>query len=160
MQIYQSYYLLITVLVEKFDEMSLKDSKKAFIIYTNFIKINKEIRKMGSCIIQEFNIKMGIQFYEIDTKVIEALKISIELKERNHAIKRGGGGAGSMHLSSQDTNSGLEEEAQQVEQAKYQELLIDELMPNQGQYPKLEKVKTMLNLLRNSPLKGSNEGGT
>lgn len=47
-------------MLEKFNDMSLKDSKKAFIIYMNFMKINKEIRKMALCIIQEFNIKMGI----------------------------------------------------------------------------------------------------
>ncbi len=51
LQIYQSYYLLISVMLEKFDEMNLKDSKRAFIIYLNFMKINKEIRKMASSII-------------------------------------------------------------------------------------------------------------
>lgn len=83
LQIYQSYYLLITVMLEKFEEMSLKDAKRAFIIYLNFIKINKEIRKMASSIVSEFNIKIGITFFDIDTKVIEALKISIELKEKD-----------------------------------------------------------------------------
>lgn len=83
LQIYQSYYLLITVMLEKFEEMSLKDAKRAFIIYLNFIKINKEIRKMASSIVSEFNIKIGINFFDIDTKVIEALKISIELKEKD-----------------------------------------------------------------------------
>jgi hypothetical protein len=51
LQIYQSYYLLISVMLEKFDEMNLKDAKRAFIIYLNFMKINKEIRKMASSII-------------------------------------------------------------------------------------------------------------
>ena len=37
---------------------------------------------MASSIILEFNIKIGISFYEIDTKVIEALKQSIEMKEK------------------------------------------------------------------------------
>ena len=40
LQIYESYYLLITVMLEKFGEMTLKDAKRAFIIYLNFIKIN------------------------------------------------------------------------------------------------------------------------
>ena len=60
-QIYQSYYLLISVMLEKFDEMTLKDAKRAFIIYLNFMKINKEIRKMASSIIQEFNIKIDMK---------------------------------------------------------------------------------------------------
>jgi len=38
-------------MLEKFDEMNLKDAKRAFIIYLNFMKINKEIRKMASSII-------------------------------------------------------------------------------------------------------------
>ncbi len=82
LQIYQSYYLLITVMLEKFDEMKLSDAKRAFIIYLNFIKINKEIRKMASSVIQEFNIKLGITFYDIDTKVIEGLKLTIDMKEK------------------------------------------------------------------------------
>lgn len=82
LQIYQSYYLLITVMLEKFNEMKLSDAKRAFIIYLNFVKINKEIRKMASSIIQEFNIKIGISFYDIDTKVIEGLKLTIDLKEK------------------------------------------------------------------------------
>ena len=77
-------------MLEKFDEMSLIDAKRAFIIYLNFIKINKEIRKMASSIIQEFNIKIGISFYDIDTKVIEALKLSIELKEKEKLTIKGG----------------------------------------------------------------------
>jgi hypothetical protein len=87
LQIYQSYYLLISIMLEKFDDMTLKDAKRAFIIYLNFIKINKEIRKMASSIIQEFHIKIDISFYDIDTKVIEALKISIETKERERLGK-------------------------------------------------------------------------
>lgn len=77
-------------MLEKFDEMTLKDAKRAFIIYLNFIKINKEIRKMASSIIQEFNISLGISFYDIDTKVIEALKISIELKEKEKGATKAG----------------------------------------------------------------------
>ena len=77
-------------MLEKFDEMTLKDAKRAFIIYLNFLKINKEIRKMASSIIQEFNIKIDICFYEIDTKVIEALKISIESKEKERLVSKGG----------------------------------------------------------------------
>lgn len=68
-------------MLEKFDDMCIKDAKRAFIIYMNFVKINKEIRKMASCILLEFNIPLDIYFYEVDTKVIESMKATIELKE-------------------------------------------------------------------------------
>lgn len=62
--------------------MNLKDAKRAFIIYMNFIMINKEIRKRACSIIQEFSISMNINFYEIDTKIVETLKQIIEVKEK------------------------------------------------------------------------------
>lgn len=64
------------------ENMGLKDAKRAFIIYLNFIRVNKEIRKMASCVSLEFNIKLNIFFYEVDTKVVEAMKLFIETKER------------------------------------------------------------------------------
>lgn len=82
LKIYQSYYLLVTVMLEKFTEMDLKDAKRAFLIYLNFIKINKEIRKMASTVISEFNIKLKFYFYEVDNRVIEGLKLAIEAKEK------------------------------------------------------------------------------
>ena len=82
LKIYQSYYLLITVMLSKFDQMTLKDSKRAFIIYTNFIKVNKEIRKMANCIIHEFNIRLSIFFYDVDTSLVDAMKMEIDAKER------------------------------------------------------------------------------
>jgi hypothetical protein len=68
--------------------MDLKDAKRAFIIYLNFIKINKEIRKMASTIIVEFNIKLKIHFYEVDNKVAEGLKLAIEVKEKEKSTLR------------------------------------------------------------------------
>jgi len=71
-------------MLEKFEEMSEKDAKRAFIIYMNFIKVNKEIRKMATCILQEFNIQLKMYFYEVDTKLVEAMKLSIDLKEKQN----------------------------------------------------------------------------
>lgn len=48
----------------------------------NFIMINKEIRKRASSIIHEFNISMNLNIYEIDTKIVETLKLIIEVKEK------------------------------------------------------------------------------
>ena len=69
-------------MLEKFEEMSLKDAMRSFVIYTNFVKINKEIRKMATSIIADFHITIDIAFYDIDTKVVEALKLSIDNKQR------------------------------------------------------------------------------
>jgi len=141
-------------MLEKFNDMSLKDSKKAFIIYMNFMKINKEIRKMALCIIQEFNIKMGIQFYEIDVKVVEALKIAIEIKEKNSLPKRGN----SSTLLSAESGSSIDEDAITVAQ-NYEAILSEDLFaPSQSttglKRPTLERGKTMNYLVKASPLKG------
>lgn len=61
-------------MLKKFDDMNIKDAKRAFIIYLNFVRVNKEIRKMATCILQEFSINLEIHFYDVDTKIIEALK--------------------------------------------------------------------------------------
>jgi len=61
-------------MLEKFEEMQLKDAKRAFIIYLNLVRVNKEIRKMASCILKEFNMNLDIYFYEVDTKMIESMK--------------------------------------------------------------------------------------
>ena len=44
---------------------------------------------MASSIILEFNIKLGINFYDIDTKVMEALKVRIDCKERDKNSRSG-----------------------------------------------------------------------
>jgi hypothetical protein len=47
LKIYQSYYVLVSIMLDRFEEMNLQDAKRAFIVYLNFVKINKEIRKMA-----------------------------------------------------------------------------------------------------------------
>ena len=72
LKIYQSYYVLISVMLNKFAEMSTKDAKRAFIIYMNFIKINKEIRVMALSIMHEFKIKqLKVKFYDVDSEVVD-----------------------------------------------------------------------------------------
>ena len=71
---------MISVMLERFDKMNVKDSKKAFLIYLNFIKVNKEIRKMAQMVVTEFKINMNIYFYDVDTKLIQALKQEIDIK--------------------------------------------------------------------------------
>lgn len=88
---------------------------------------------MASSIIQEFNIKIEISFYEIDIKVIEALKISIESKEKDRLVSKGGhlqvtrissGGSGSIMgsaqrgTSAQRKNEEFEEEEEKQQQKR------------------------------------------
>lgn len=42
---------------------------------------------MALSILQEFNIKLDIHFYDVDTKIIESLKLTIEAKEREKREK-------------------------------------------------------------------------
>lgn len=37
---------------------------------------------MATCILQEFKLKFSIFFYDVDTKLVEALKLAIEKKEK------------------------------------------------------------------------------
>ena len=37
---------------------------------------------MATCILEEFNIQLKISFYDVDSKLIEAMKLTIEMKER------------------------------------------------------------------------------
>ena len=43
-KIYQSYYLLVTTMLGGIGEMSLQDCKRCYLAYTNFVRINKEVR--------------------------------------------------------------------------------------------------------------------
>lgn len=113
LKIYQSYYVLVSVMLDKFEEMDLRDAKRAFIVYLNFIKINKEIRKMALSVLQEFNIKLDIYFFDIDTKVAEALKVTIETKERK--LERSIGKKGSSSFAGSSTDLQATKEDQQTE---------------------------------------------
>ena len=69
-------------MLDKFENMSILDAKRAILVYLNFIKVNKEIRKMALIILKEFNIKLDIYFYDIDIKVVNALNATINIKEK------------------------------------------------------------------------------
>lgn len=87
LKIYQSYYLLITVMLENYEKMSLMDKKRAIIIYLNFIQINKEIKKISLVIKEEFKINIEVIFYEIDQKLVDDLKFNLELEEKSLRAK-------------------------------------------------------------------------
>jgi hypothetical protein len=56
---------------------------------------------MAAVVVQEFNIKLKVHFYEIDTEVAEALKSSIEMKERAlRKLREGINGGGADNGSS------------------------------------------------------------
>lgn len=54
-KIYQSYYILMSTLLEYVNDMDLLDCKRAFLAYSNFVRINKQVRQMASCIISMFD---------------------------------------------------------------------------------------------------------
>jgi hypothetical protein len=49
--------------------------------------VNKEIRKMASQIVSEFDLKLEIDFYEVDDKVAIMMKQVIEQHSRQNSIK-------------------------------------------------------------------------
>ena len=83
---------------------------------------------MASSIIQEFNIKIGITFYDIDIKVIDALQLSIEAKEREkvvHALTKGGLHPPRHMIEDEDSNSLSQQAAHALEiQRAMQEPII------------------------------------
>jgi nitrate/nitrite-specific signal transduction histidine kinase len=57
-RIYQSYYMIITYLLSLFDQMSANNAKRTFIIYNNFIRINKEIRNVATWVMSELKFNL------------------------------------------------------------------------------------------------------
>ena len=43
-KIYQSYYLLITTMLGKIETMDVINCKRSYLAYSNFVRINKEVR--------------------------------------------------------------------------------------------------------------------
>jgi len=62
--------------------MHLRDAKRAFIIYNNFVNINKELRSIASWITKDLKYNLKINFYEVDFNIIKSMKQVIDLKER------------------------------------------------------------------------------
>lgn len=54
-KIYQSYYLLITTMLGYIDEMDVIDCKRAYLAYSNFSRINKEVKQMAACVVSLFD---------------------------------------------------------------------------------------------------------
>lgn len=81
-RIYQAYYLMISRILERFDDMHLRDAKRAFIIYNNFTRINKEIRSMAQWITTDLKYNLKIDFYDVDFGVVKSMKAVIDLKEK------------------------------------------------------------------------------
>lgn len=54
-KIYQCYYLLITTMLGHIEEMDVTDCKRSYLAYSNFVRINKEVRQMAACVIGMFS---------------------------------------------------------------------------------------------------------
>lgn len=83
-KIYQSYYLLVTTMLGKIHEMSLQDCKRCYLAYTNFVRINKEVRAMAACVLSLFEgqkqSEMQIDFFDVDASIFDHLMVFINLK--------------------------------------------------------------------------------
>jgi hypothetical protein len=54
-KIYQSYYLLVTTMLGSIDDMDVIDCKRSYLAYSNFVRINKEVRQMAACVMGIFD---------------------------------------------------------------------------------------------------------
>ena len=81
-RIYHDYYLLLTITQQKFGKMNVRDQKRTFIIHSNFLTINKEIKKITPRMMKDFNSNLELHFYDIETSLLEQMKASIDAKER------------------------------------------------------------------------------
>jgi hypothetical protein len=53
-QIYKVFYVLVTEILERFPEFDLEKSKKAFVIYQNFVELTNVMKTKADRIMQEF----------------------------------------------------------------------------------------------------------
>lgn len=64
-------------MLSRINDMSIGDCKRSYIIYTNFVRINKEVRQMAACVVSLFEIqrqsKIKIDFYDVDPKMFDYL---------------------------------------------------------------------------------------
>jgi len=65
--------LIITWLLSSFSQMSGCNAKKTYLIYTNFIRINKEIREVASWVASELKFDIQLELYDVDYKLLANL---------------------------------------------------------------------------------------
>jgi len=53
--------------------MSGCNAKKTYLIYTNFIRINKEIREVASWVASELKFDIQLELYDVDYKLLANL---------------------------------------------------------------------------------------
>lgn len=90
-KIYQSYYILITTMLGHIEEMEVNDCKRAYCAYSNFVRINNEIRQIAACVIGMFDKRqqdtMKIDFYDVDPHMYSHLMAIII--EKTKLLKSG-----------------------------------------------------------------------
>ena len=88
-KIYQSYYILITTMLGHIEQMEVTDCKRAYCAYSNFVRINNEIRQMAACVISMFNKQqqdtLKIDFYNTDPQMYNYLMSIIIEKSKFHS---------------------------------------------------------------------------
>ena len=79
------FYVVVTEILERFTEFDLDQSKKAFIIYKNFVDLTSSMKSKADKIQMKFNFTL-IQlpkYYVPDEGLVDTLKFCIENKGAN-----------------------------------------------------------------------------
>ena len=76
---------MVTYLLSLFNDMDSTEAKRTFIIYNNFIKINKEIRMLASWVTAELKFKFHCDFYEVSVDLLPVLKEMCGVKMNSEA---------------------------------------------------------------------------
>lgn len=83
-QIYKAFYVIVTEILERFPDLNLDQSKKAFVIYQNFVNLTSIMKSKSDKIMIEFQFNLKLpQYYIPDAGIVDTLKYCIENKQSN-----------------------------------------------------------------------------
>ncbi len=83
-QIYKAFYVIVTEVLERFPDLTLDQSKKAFVIYQNFVDLTTIMKSKADKIMIEFQFNLQLpQYYVPDAGLVDTLKYCIENKQSN-----------------------------------------------------------------------------
>lgn len=84
-QIYKDFYVVVTEILERFVEFSYEQSKKAYIIYHNFVNLTNIMKSKADKIMYEFKFDTISlpKYYVPEEGLMDTLKYCIENKDPN-----------------------------------------------------------------------------
>lgn len=66
----------------KFKDMCASDAKRLFIIYINFVHINKEMKSLAVWVQSDLKFDLKINVYEVELQVVKSFKIICDQKAK------------------------------------------------------------------------------